>query len=93
MSRYIVWDAGKGTADIYEMETDYDSKALTITLENTGVKAEALMNIAVGSYSFSVVSPGKWEKMVKDAKDKAAVHDPNANLEMSVPVKWVATTD
>jgi hypothetical protein len=92
MSRYIVWDAAKETGDVYNYEQDYTTKKVTTFLEHKGIKALGLMHMMCGEYGNpSVVSPGKWEHMLDEAKNKEAIHNQEQGIEASVKIDWRAS--
>lgn len=94
MSRYIVWDAGKETANIINMDIDYTTKKVTTFVEQRGVKALAIVHSLCGPHNNGmVVSPGEYEKQLNQAKDRYAMHNQEQTIKTDVPVNWTATDE
>jgi hypothetical protein len=88
---YIVWVAGKEVGDVMNLDTDYDTKKVTVYAAQKGVKALGLMHLIAAEWGYTVISPGKWEHMVAEAKAKEAMHNQEATLEAKAPINWVAS--
>jgi hypothetical protein len=88
---YVVWDAGKETGDVMSLDTDYTTKKVTIYTAQSGVKAVGLMHLISTEWGYSVISPGKREHMIDEAKAKQALHDQEATIEATAPINWVAS--
>lgn len=91
MSMYIVWDAGTETGDVMSLDSDYETKKVTIYTAQENVKALGLMHLLSAEWGYSVISPGKWIHMVAEAKAKEAMHDQEATIGATAPINWVAS--
>ena len=92
MSRYYVWDAGKETADLWELESNYSTKRMEKYRLQTGVKAVAIVHsLAVGGYGAgTIISPGEFEQKIVEAKRVEAQHLAEYDIEAAIPIVWTA---
>ena len=92
---YAIWDPAKEKADVVELDQHYSTKELTHVVHFRGVGAVALVNMIASpmNYRMNVVSQGQFDADLERAKNEWAKHNPEANIEATVPIEWRAVDE